>query len=143
MTIWFDMDGTIADLYNVNGWLDDLENERTRPYDEAAALLNFATLARLLHKVQRNGYEIGIISWTSRDGSDLFNGQVALAKMLWLHKHLPSVQWNTIHIVPYGTNKREICGGGILFDDEKRNRDTWGEGAYTPDEIITILKALP
>ena len=48
MTIWFDMDGTIADLYNVNGWLDDLENERTRPYDEAAVLLNFATLARLL-----------------------------------------------------------------------------------------------
>lgn len=142
MTIWFDMDGTIADFYNVNGWLDDLENERTRPYDEANALLNLATLARLLHKVQRNGYEIGIISWTSRGGSDLFNGQVAISKMVWLHKHLPSVEWDTINIVPYGTNKRKVCGGGILFDDEEHNRNTWGEGAYTPDEIIKVLKAL-
>lgn len=142
MTIWFDMDGTIADLYGVEGWLDDLMNERTRPYDEARALVNLATLARLLHKAQRNGFTIGIISWTSRGGSDLYNGEVALAKMLWLHKHLPSVEWDEIKIVPYGTNKRTACGGGILFDDEEPNRAAWGEGAYTPDRIMAILRTL-
>lgn len=142
MTIWFDMDGTIADLYGVSGWLEDLENECTRPYEIARAMLNLAHLARLLHKVQGNGYKIGIISWTSRGGSDLFNGQIALAKMLWLHKHLPSVTWDSIKIVPYGTNKRNTCGEGILFDDEQRNRDTWGDNAYTPDKIINVLKTL-
>ena len=30
--IWFDMDGTIADLYGVNGWLDDIVNERADAY---------------------------------------------------------------------------------------------------------------
>ena len=37
--IYFDMDGTIADLYGVDGWLDDLMNESTRPYAAAAPLL--------------------------------------------------------------------------------------------------------
>lgn len=142
MTIWFDMDGTIADLYGVDGWLDNLINENTRPYDEAKPLVNMSHLARLLHKAQANGYEIGIISWTSRGGSDLYNGEVALAKMVWLHKHLPSVEWNAIKIVAYGTNKRTACGGGILFDDEEGNRKAWGDGAFTPDEIIHVLKGI-
>jgi hypothetical protein len=142
MTIWFDMDGTIADLYGVDGWLDNLINEDTRPYDIAKPLVNMAYLARLLHKAQANGYEIGIISWTSRGGSDLYNGEIALAKMVWLHKHLPSVEWDEIKIVRYGTDKRTACGGGILFDDEEPNRKAWGDGAFTPNEIIRVLKGV-
>ena len=46
--IYFDMDGTIADLYGVDGWLDDLMNESTRPYAAAAPLLNMQQLARSL-----------------------------------------------------------------------------------------------
>ena len=30
MRICFDMDGTIADLYGVEGWLDDLISENVR-----------------------------------------------------------------------------------------------------------------
>ena len=142
MKIWFDMDGTIADLYGVENWLDDLQNFRTRPYDVARPMMNFSHLARLLNQVQRKGYEIGIISWTSRDGSDLYNGEVAMAKMVWLHNHLPSVNWDYIQIVAYGTDKRNATGGGILFDDEERNRENWGTGAYTPDKIIEILRGL-
>lgn len=142
MTIWFDMDDTIANLYGVDGWLDYLIAENTFPYDAARPMLNFSHLARLLHKAQANGYKIGIISWTSRGGSDLYNGQVALSKMLWLHKHLPSVEWDEIKIVAYGTDKRKATGGGILFDDEENNRSAWGDGAFTPDKIITILKGI-
>ena len=142
MKIWFDMDGTIADLYGVENWLDDLQNCRTRPYDVARPMMNFSHLARLLNQVQRKGYEIGIISWTSRGGTDLYNGEVAMAKMIWLHNHLPSVNWDYIQIVAYGTDKRNATGGGILFDDEERNRENWGTGAYTPDKIIEILRGL-
>lgn len=35
--VWFDMDGTIANLYAVEGWLEDLRAERTRPAMLAAA----------------------------------------------------------------------------------------------------------
>lgn len=140
--IWFDMDGTIADLYGVEGWLDYLLSGDTFPYDNATAMLNFSLLARLLNKAQRNGWKIGIVSWTSKSGTDLYNGQIALSKMVWLHKHLKSVQWDEIKIIPYGTNKYETCGGGILFDDEERNRNSWLDTAYAPDRIIEVLKEI-
>ena len=33
--IYFDMDGTIADLYGFDGWLDYLHAEDVKPYAEA------------------------------------------------------------------------------------------------------------
>lgn len=140
--IWFDMDGTIADLYGVPGWLDYLMNDDTYPYDNAEPMLNFSLLARYLNKLQKEGWEIGIISWTSKTGSDLYNGEIALSKLSWLHIHLKSVQWNEIKIVKHGTNKYIECGGGILFDDEKGNRDQWKDDSYEPSQIMEVLKSL-
>ena len=140
MKIWFDMDGTIADLYGVRGWLPMLEASDPTPYETAKPLVNMARLARYLNRLQKMGHEIGIISWTSKGGTDIYNGQVALAKMVWLHKHLPSVAWDSIKIVKYGMNKQTACGSGILFDDEKKNRETWGAGAYKPERIFEVLK---
>ena len=67
MKIWFDMDGTIADLYGVAGWLDDLIARNTRPYEVARGIGNLALIARLLNKAQKNGHKIGIISWTAKN----------------------------------------------------------------------------
>ena len=53
--IWFDMDGTIADLYGVEGWLDDIRNERADAYINARPLLNLQSLARILNRLVRNG----------------------------------------------------------------------------------------
>lgn len=141
MTIWLDMDGTIADLYSVENWLPMLIANDPTPYYMAKPLMNLSLLARLLHQVQANGHEIGIISWLSKNSNPAYDMAVAQAKMTWLMNHLPSVKWNYIKIVPYGTPKHELCAG-ILFDDEKTNRDGWGEGAYTPDMITEILKGL-
>ena len=38
--IFWDMDGTIADLYNVPNWLDKLRAEDTSPYREAEPLFS-------------------------------------------------------------------------------------------------------
>lgn len=141
-TLWFDMDGTLADLYGVENWLEYLQAEDTYPYDVAMPMHNFSQLARKLNKLQSQGWKIGIISLTSKSGSDLYNGQVALAKMCWLHKHLHSVQWDEIKIVKYGTNKYMECGGGILFDDEEKNRDSWKDKAYEPSAILSVLSDL-
>ena len=141
-TIWFDMDGTLNRFYEVENWLQYLIDEDCYPYENAPVMHNMSLLARYLNKAQRSGYSIGIISWTSKNGSDFYNGEVALAKMIWLHKHLPSVKWDSIKIVPYGTNKYEVCGGGILFDDEQKNRNTWQDESYEPSQLLNILKAL-
>ncbi|MBQ5900234.1 MAG: hypothetical protein IIW86_00075 [Clostridia bacterium] len=139
--IFFDMDGTIADLYGVSGWLDDLRAERVRPYAEARPLVNLSALARRLNRLAAEGYTVNIISWTSRGGSAEYNERVAEVKREWLAKHLPSVSFTAIHIIPYGTPK-STCGRGILFDDEQRNLDEWGEGAHAASEIFEILRGL-
>lgn len=142
--IWFDMDGTIANLYGVIGWLQYLLDEDPYPYENACPLVRLCTLARLLNKLQAKGYKIGIISWLSKSGSDFYNEIVTRVKMKWLDRHLSSVKWDAIHIVPYGTPKEQFCTSpfDILFDDEERNRSNWTGIAYDVNNIIEILKNL-
>ena len=141
--IYFDLDGTIADLYGVEGWLADLIAENTRPYAEAKPLVNLSLLARYIHKAQAKGYTVGVISWLSKSGSDAYNEAVTAVKREWLAKHLPSVEWDEIHIVKYGTPKStcRTCPG-ILFDDEQRNLDEWGAGAVIASNLLEILRNL-
>ena len=72
-TIWWDMDGTIANLYAVENWLADLRAESVRPYAEALPMLNFSLFARLLNRLQAEGWKVGIISWTAKNGSEAYN----------------------------------------------------------------------
>ena len=115
ITINFDMDGTIADLYGVDNWLEMLIAEETTPYAEAEPLLRLCSLARVLNRLQRNGYELAIISWLSKSGSEAYNEAVTAVKMAWLAKHLPSVNWNRITIVPYGTPKQISAEVLLIF----------------------------
>lgn len=143
--VYFDMDGTIANLYGVNNWRNDLEHFRTRPYDEAKVMHNMNALAKAIHKTQTKGIKVGIISWLSKTATDDYNKAVEKAKRKWLKKHLKSVQFDEIHIVPYGTPKSEVATAPmcILFDDEERNRLAWNKGeAYPPEKIFEILKEI-
>lgn len=137
----FDMDGTIADLYGVEDWLPKLRASDPSPYADARPLVNLSYLARLLNQLLRSGCEINIISWLSKSGTPEYNEAVTEAKLAWLAKHLPSVRFTKIIIVPYGTPKQTL-GSGILFDDEAKNRDAWGDGAHDETEIFEILKSL-
>ena len=139
--IWFDMDGTLCALYEVSGWLDMLRAYDPTPYANAKPMVNMSALARLLHKAQRMGYEVGVISWLSKCSNSEYDMAVTEVKVEWLRKHLPSVVWDEVKIVAYGTPKHELCEG-ILFDDEEHNRKAWGEGAYEPSEIMEILRNL-
>lgn len=140
--IWLDCDGTIADLYAVKDWLPKLRAEDPSPYAEAAVMWNMSKLARKLNKLQRDGYKIGIISWLSKTSTPAYDEAVTTAKMKWLKKHLASVHFDAINIVSYGVNKWEVCGAGILFDDEAKNRDTWQGEAYHPDMMMDVLNKL-
>ncbi len=141
MKIFFDMDGTIANLYGVENWLPKLIAEKTEPYAEAKPLVNMNSLARILNKLQKKGHEIGIISWTAKNGTTKYNKAVAEAKKEWLKKHLASVKFNEIHIVEYGTPKAIFANEtAVLFDDEGPNRKTWTGKAFTAENIIEILK---
>lgn len=139
--IYLDCDGTWIDLYGVDNWLNDLINENVRPYQEAKPLVNLSLLARTLNNLQKKGYSINIISWTSKNSSEEYHNAVKEAKIKWLKKHIPSVKWNNIYIIKYGTPK-STCGNGILFDDEQRNRDEWKGYSFSEKNLIKKLRLL-
>lgn len=142
--IYFDMDGTLANLYNVPNWLEKLQNEDATPYIDATPLVKLNVLARLLNRLQANGYTIGIVSWLAKNGTTEYNAKVTTAKNTWLNTHLASVQFDEVIIAEYGTPKEEIVSNpyGILFDDENANRDAWKGIAYDVNNIIEVLKGL-
>lgn len=144
MKIFFDMDGTIANLYGVENWLPMLRAENPKPYEMAKPLVNLSRLARHLNRLQRKGIEIGIISWGSKVASKEYDNAVEKAKIDWLARHLASVNFDEIHVVPYGTPKSNFAtsASDILFDDEKLNRDNWFGKAYTEYEIFETLMAI-
>ena len=137
----FDMDGTIADLYGVTNWLDYLMSGNPLPYQIAKPLINLSSFARLLNRLQKQGYNITIISWLSKTSNPHYDKEVTKAKLIWLKNHLPSVKWDNISIVPHGTPK-STCGKGILFDDEEKNRKEWAGIAYDEKNILETLKKL-
>lgn len=142
MKVWFDMDGTIANLYEDAKWLEKLMASNPEPYANAKPMVDMERLASLIHEAQGRGVEVGIISWLSKNGNAEYNKSVRATKKAWLKKHLPSVKFDEIHIVKYGTPKQKFSTSAkdVLFDDEKANRENWKGEAYTPNEIFAVLE---
>lgn len=123
MKIYLDMDGTIADLYGVDNWLDDIVNNNDRPYRIAKRMVNEQVLINLV----KLGYELGIVSWLAKNSNKEYDKMVRNAKREWLKENFPNIHFAEIHIVKYGTPKSRVIKekNGILFDDEKPNREEW------------------
>ena len=105
---------------------------------------NMQALARVLNRLQREGNKVAIISWLAKGSTTDYDEEVRQAKIAWLKKHLKSVHFDFIEIVPYGTDKNLVCieSTDILFDDEEKNRKNWKGKAYDVDKIFTILQKI-
>lgn len=144
--IVFDMDGTIADLYGVKGWLDDLQAEKTRPYDEAEPMYNMEELVDLLNRLREIGWMIAVTTWLAKDATKEYNKAVTKAKKNWLARY--NFPYDEIHCVKYGRTKadctRHKADFQILIDDNKKVRDGWtlGTTVNAQFDITNFLKAL-
>lgn len=148
--VCFDMDGTVADLYGVNGWLEMLREENPKPYELAKPMWNMSELAEVLGELQKQGIEIRIITWLSMNSSEEYKEKTRQAKIEWLEKQ--GFPYNNFHGVAYGTTKAnairkylEFGEQAILIDDNAKVREGWNMGATidpTTQNIIEMLKAL-
>jgi FMN phosphatase YigB (HAD superfamily) len=144
--IVFDMDGTIADFYGVEGWLTDLENSNVRPYVEAAPIYSKLVLLPILEALKNRGWKIIITSWLAKDSTKEFDNAVRKAKREWLENY--DFPFDEIHLVKYGTTKanctRHHGGFQILVDDNKKVRDGWNLGSTinANHDIIKELRKL-
>ena len=142
----FDMDGTLADFFGVNGWLADLQNERVRPYVVARPLYDMGEFVKVLNELKKIGYSVAVTSWLSKCGSQEFMDEIRQAKIEWLDKY--EFPYDEIHLVKYGTTKanctRRLGKSQILFDDNEKIRKGWhlGETVDANENILDYLKGL-
>ena len=148
--IVLDLDGTLCDFYNVNGWLSMLQAENAAPYLIAKPLGDYKKLNGLLAALQGYGYAVEVISWLAKgETSKQFDSAVRKNKRAWLRKYYPAINLKNVHVVKHGTNKWRVSNykGGILFDDESGNVNAWkrdtmsGKAVRIKDET-TLLDAL-
>ena len=139
----FDMDGTIADLYGVEGWLEMLRAENPMPYEVAEPMVDMDKLSAVLNELAMLGWTIAVTSWLSINSTQAYKNEVRRAKREWLAKMgLPIEE---THLVQYGTPKQRCTKGDIqiLFDDSSDVRESFrnydkGRIAVNPAEIDII-----
>jgi hydroxymethylpyrimidine pyrophosphatase-like HAD family hydrolase len=126
----FDMDGTIANLYGVDGWLADLRSYNPRPYVVANPLYDMDFLADILNTFKDFGWTIAVTTVLSKDSTKEYDNVVREAKKEWLAKY--NFPYDEIHLVKYGTTKanctRKLGGFQVLVDDNETVRKGWKLG---------------
>lgn len=139
--IYFDMDGTIADLYSVQDWEEKLNAHDESPYIEAKPMCNMEQLQLILERFTAFGITIGVISWLAMNSNRYYDARVRNAKRQWLKEYLP--QATEVHFIKYGTTKRNAARhkNSILVDDNEKVRNGW-RGYTTIDATKNIIKEL-
>ena len=143
--ICFDMDGTIADLYAVNGWLESLRNFDPTPYAEAKPMWDMVELAEALMALKSVGTEIRIITWLAMDSTPDYNKAVREAKREWLENC--GFPFDNFHGVRYGATKADSVRRylaedetAILIDDNAKVREGWTLGETVDPTAIDIVE---
>lgn len=145
--VCFDMDGTIADLYAVEGWLEMLRSENPIPYQMAKPMWNMAELAEVLTAIMKNGIEVRIVTWLSKDSTEEYKNEVRFAKREWLAEQ--NFPFDHFHGVQYGATKADSVRRylnedetAILIDDNDKIREGWTLGETINPTNTDIIKAL-
>lgn len=144
--IVFDLDGTLADLYSVFGWLEKLRSYDATPYSEAKPIYDAEELIPLIAELKDRGFRIIVTSWLSKESTKEYDAAVRRAKKEWLAEY--GFPYDEIHLVKYGTPKTKCSRGKakyqILVDDNAEVRSKWTLGATIDanENIIPMLKAL-
>jgi phosphoglycolate phosphatase-like HAD superfamily hydrolase len=139
----FDMDGTIADLYGVDNWLEDLKAENPRPYEKAKPIYPADILNTLLEIFKANGWRIVVTTWLAKGSTKEYDNLVREAKLAWLDKY--DFPYDEIHLVKFGTTKanctRHLGGFQVLVDDNEAIRNGWhlGDTINANENVIEKL----
>lgn len=139
----FDMDGTIADLYGVDGWLEMLRAEDTTPYAKAKPMYDMDALNFILYMLKNAGYKVVVTTWLAKDSSKDFERKTATVKKKWLDDF--NFPYDMFYPISYGVEKslstKNLGGVQYLIDDNADVRKTWSNG-FTINAQYNILEAL-
>lgn len=131
-TIYIDMDGTIADLYNEPNWLKSLRNEESGLFIRLRPLTSEKVL---LKKFPKSKFRLVILSMTPKGATQEYCEKVKREKEAWLSNNFPSIKEKIF--IKYGNNKNlKNSHKAILIDDNEIIRNTFNGVAIHPQQII-------
>lgn len=132
--VYLDMDGTIFDLYRVDGWLSKIRKEESGLFENLEPLI---TEEELFKMYPEDKYEIRIMSMTPKFASQRYIAQVKFEKDLSLAKHFPKLRKGKRIYMKYGHNKN-IKGSknATLVDDNESIRKSWRGLALYPSWVL-------
>jgi 5'(3')-deoxyribonucleotidase len=135
--IFFDMDGTIADLYNEENWLSRLQNEQKGLFRNLKLMHDKNKLTKVFNDLIELGFEIEVITWTPKNASQDYVKIVEEEKKEWIQEHFPIIK--NIHCLAYGVPKQKAkykkAKLEILVDDNLEVVEMWN----TPKQRKSII----
>ena len=129
--VYFDLDGTLFNLYGKENWLEMLESETAGVFQGSESdLMENIDLEELYEGIQalaNYGVEFNVITWLPMQASREYEEICAKEKTEWVRKVLPFI--NEVVCQPYGTPKQKgiskRANTMILIDDNKEVCDMW------------------
>lgn len=132
-SIWFDMDGTIAELYKVEGWLVSLREGDWNVYAECEPRTHAERIRSAVEALVAHGWQVGVITWASKGidwGKDL--DAIRDVKFNWLCENFPEIADGRFACIPYGYSKAQFLEEmgdnyslAYLVDDNREVRAEW------------------
>lgn len=146
--IFFDLDGTLYDLYNTENWLDSLQNEDATVFERGNFIGDYDEFIAIVKELMFKGYTFGVISWLPMYATPEFENECAEVKRKWVQKYLPFVE--EMNFQRYGTPKQNAIQKKaqtmFLLDDSKEVGRVWATPKqrihFLVDEDFTAVKIL-
>lgn len=144
--IILDMDGTIADTYQVQDWMKKIRGEDVSPYVDAKPMIKPEKLKEYLQKKKEQGCRIAVISWGAKFSSGKFLNKTYQAKIDWLRKYDLVDVIDDIVVTPYGTNKKTTSIKYIgrfqnttIYDDSLEVRTSFPAGEALCEKQLKMI----
>lgn len=148
--IYFDMDGTVFDLYGKSNWLELLRNEQNGAFNGGFILgdLMYYEFLAEINKLANLGVQFGIITWLPMQASPEYEEVCRAEKLEWVKQYMPFV--TEFNCVSYGIPKQNCiqkrASRMYLIDDNAEVRETWQTAkqriSVGVDKDFTVVDAL-
>ena len=148
--IYFDLDGTVYDLYNIPNWLERIENNDPSIFGvDGRELFNSDFVNSLLDLYSDFGVQFGVITWLPMQASPSYEMECEKVKREWVQQHFPF--FDSFAAQSYGVPKQnaivKFSDLDILIDDNVEICAMWenekqGRKAYCTKNFNSLFEII-
>ena len=125
--IYFDLDGTVYDLYNVENWEPKLRAENADVFNEGNFIGDYTRFITVCTELVKKGVQFGVITWLPMQATEEYERECAEVKREWVKKFMPFVTEFTAQT--YGIPKQNAiikrAKRMYLLDDNAEVCEIW------------------